>query len=74
MSCDGGPGAWTHARLWMKAKDLVLHTGYEWDARPPFLDEVTETARATWVSNELNRFPRTPEHTPVWLTEADSAS
>ena len=67
-------GAWTHAHLWMKAKDLVLHAGYEWDARPPFLDEISQTARDTWISNELTRFPRTPEHTPDWLTEADSAS
>ena len=64
---DAERGAWTHAHLWMKAKDLVLHTGYEWDARPPFLDEVSQTVRERWITDELARFPRTPEHTPEWM-------
>lgn len=67
-------GAWTHAHLWMKAKDLVLHADYEWDTRPPFLDRMSASEQTHWIHNELTRFPRTPEHTPDWLTEVDSAS
>ena len=64
---DAERGAWTHAHLWMKAKDLVLHADYEWDTRPPFLDEISQTVRDTWIRNELARFSRTPEHTPDWM-------
>ena len=64
---DAVRGAWTHAHLWMKAKVLVLHTGYEWDARPPFLDRMSASEQAHWITDELARFPRTPEHTPEWM-------
>ena len=64
---DAERGAWTHAHLWMKAKVLVLHTGYEWDARPPFLDRMSASEQAHWITDELARFPRTPEHTPEWM-------
>ncbi|WP_167202625.1 hypothetical protein [Actinomyces respiraculi] len=61
-------GAWTHAHLWMDVDELVLHSEYDWNTRPPFLDSVSETARSSWLANELRRFPRTPENTPTWLT------
>ena len=64
---DAVRGAWTHAHLWMKAKDLVLHADYEWDTRPPFLDRMSASEQTHWIHNELTRFPRTPEHTPDWM-------
>lgn len=70
VMADAVRGAWTHAHLWMDVDDLVLHSEYDWNARPPFLDtDVSPSVLASWLCNERRRFPRAPEHTPTWLSK-----
>ncbi|VEJ59651.1 hypothetical protein [Arachnia propionica] len=58
---DPERGAWTWAHLWMSADELVLHAEYDWnrDIGPADFN----------CADELDRFPRDAEHTPVWLAE-----